>query len=352
LADNFYQILGVSNDASQDDIKRAFHRLARQYHPDVVGPNSGHEEYFKKVTLSYQTLSDPDLRRHYDIRQMVSFKSDAKTTIKDTVDFAVHGFSEFLNDLLFRAGSSATSHDDLMSGQDIEVTLQVRFADAYTGAQYPLSAHLPRICTECKGKGWPPKHPPQKCPECLGKGTRSAKGPLPFKRACKRCNGAGRIQTHVCMPCQGTRFVDKPVQLDVAVPAGVDTGTKIRIRDQGQPGLGGGNHGDLVVCIEVALDRAFERKGDDLHTSVEIGIVDMLLGAKVRVALPDGHVAMNTPPRPELAHAFRLKGKGFMSLESQKRGDLYVSLQVRMPNDVPEPAAKLLRQIADMIPGF
>ncbi len=349
--EDYYQILGVSVDASQEEIKKAFHRLARQFHPDVLGSNKKNDDYFKKITESYQTLSDPDQRRHYNIKRIVRTSPQSpKSHVQDAAFFAFQGFSEFLNDLLFKDAAQATQAPT--QGQHVETQLTVSFAEAYLGCQKSLSFKALRVCSDCKGKGWPPKHPPQKCPECHGAKVRLAKGPLPFKRSCKRCNGIGQIQAQVCRRCNGNCLFTETETIDIEVPPGVSHETRLCLSKKGSSGLHGGERGDLLVQVTVAPDSGFSRHGNDLKVSAPVTLSELLLGTQIRVKIPGDELTMRVPAGADLGQSFRLKNKGFAYHKKENRGDLYVTLKLTLPPHIPESALALLKQLAKIVPGF
>jgi molecular chaperone DnaJ len=349
--EDYYQILGISVDASQEEIKKAFHRLARQFHPDVLGTHEKDDDYFKKITESYQTLSDPDQRRHYDIKRIVrTTEQSPKTHVQDAAFLAFQGFSEFLNDLLFK--NEVETMQKPIQGQHLEAHLTVNFAEAYLGCQKSLSFKVPRVCSDCKGKGWPPKHPPQKCPECHGAKVRLAKGPLPFKRSCKRCNGLGQIQTQVCRLCNGSCLFTETETIEIEVPPGVNNETRLRLSKKGGSGLHGGERGDLLIQITVESDSNFVRNGNDLKITAPITISELLLGTQIRVKIPGDELIMRVPAGTDLGQSFRLKNKGFTSLKKETCGDLYVTLKLTLPSQIPESAFALIKQLTKIVPGF
>ncbi len=349
--EDYYQILGVSSNASQEEIKKAFHRLARRFHPDVAGSHKKNDDHFKKITESYQILSDADQRRHYDIKRIVRTTAESpKTHVKEAVDFAFQGFSEFLNDLLFK--DTTQTSEIPKQGPHVETQVTVSFAEAYLGCQKSLQFKVPRVCSDCKGKGWPPKHPPQKCPECHGAKVRLAKGPLPFKRSCKRCNGIGQIQTQVCRRCNGSCLFTETETIEIEIPPGVNHETRLCLAKKGGSGFHGGERGDLLVQVTVEPDARFMRHGNDLKVTAPISMSELLLGTQIRVLIPGDELSMRVPAGADLGQSFRLRNKGFASVNKGNRGDLYVTLKLILPPQIPDSAIPLLKALAKIVPGF
>lgn len=349
---DYYDILGIKYNASTVEIKKAFYRLAREFHPDVSGTTEGNEDFFKQITESYQTLSDPDLRRHYDIKRIVrNSTASPKKQVKQAMVIAMQNISDFLSDYVFKTDNNLSDQKSV-SGENIEVELEINFSESFLGVNKSVYYQAPRVCIHCQGKGWPPKNPPRTCSECLGSKIKFSKRPIPFKRSCKKCNGKGIIQTHTCVKCHGRLLLLQTENIWIEVPPSVLDGTKIIKTKEGGSGVNHGQRGDLIIQIRVLPDIKFVRKMDDLHTTHSIKISELLLGTKILINIPGQNIELQIPPKTDLSRKFRVKNQGFKSIKKDKRGDLYVALEIKLPEQIPEAAEPLIRQLSNTIPGF
>ena len=321
---DYYKVLGVSKSASSDDIKKAFRKLARKYHPDVNPGDKKAEEKFKEINEAYEVLSDPDKRNKYDTlgpnwQEQFGFRSAAgRRTSAPASGFpgAAPGFdsnfSEFFETLFGRAGASGmrTREDpQRRAGENIEQPVEVTLQEAYTGGTRTYNIQSTETCAFCRGTG-----------EVAGK-------------TCANCNGQGQMT--------------RSKRLQVKIPAGVESGSRIRVAGEGQPGTGGGPRGDLYLVITVKPDPLYERKGDDLSLDFEVDLVTAMLGGEAQVLLPDGRkLALTIPPETQNGRVFRLAGKGMPRLRGDGSGNLFARVKVLLPMPLTEEERNLFEQLA------
>jgi len=372
MAEDFYQVLGVNRKASADEIRKAYKRLARKYHPDLNPGDKSAEERFKGISEAYEVLSDSKKRQTYD-RQ--GYYSDAEARTGHTggsgrrqpVDFSGFDFSDIGGEepgaragaggaggfrevfSQFFGGHGESQPDYPEPGTDLEYHVNIGFWDAIRGTTVRLNIMHYRVCPVCQGKG--STGGDVTCPECKGTGnTSKAMGNMRFNVTCPRCKGRGKIQTP-CANCGGEGRVSEPEQLDVRIPAGVQEGYRVRVAGKGNAGLHGGPRGDLYIIPNVAPHPFFERKGDDIYTSIPVTITEAALGAKVEVPTIDHKRALlKIPPGTASGQKFRLREKGVTSIKTGQRGDQYVEVQVHVPKVADERSKQILRELAHLNP--
>jgi len=347
VARDYYQALGVTKRATTREIKQAYRRLARRYHPDVTGDDPEATERFKEITEAYEVLSDPQKRRAYDIFG----RADGKRTSGGGGEGIFGDFGDF--------GSVFESVRDIFTGSprapapgaDLELDLSISFEEAYRGVKKTIKATLNRPCSACDGKGAPKDAVGSTCPDCKGSGERKS-GVLPFARSCPTCEGSGKVQAGKCKGCSGTGARIETDELSVTVPAGVEDGARLRLKGRGSAGDNRGPSGDLYVRIHVEPDLRFEREGDDIFTSVRIGLHDALLGSSVEVDLPVGTARITIPPGTQGGQAFRLRGKGMKNLKTGQAGDLYAVVNLRVPKQLDDEAKRLIEELKAVVPDL
>ncbi|MGC9320232.1 MAG: molecular chaperone DnaJ [Armatimonadota bacterium] len=344
---DFYEILGVDRDASQDEIKKAYRRLARKYHPDVNPGDDEAEARFKEISQAYQTLKDPEKRRKYD-----QF-GEAWEQAQHSGQWQQGDFREFVN-TQFGPGSFRDIFGDLFGdmgggrgfafttggrsrvrpepgptrGQDVEYELPISFDEAVHGAEKQVSLTLTDRCPDCEGMGGDT----EPCPVCGGTGqAQSGGGFFNLRAACQQCHGTGRVVTTRCSKCGGSGEVTRRRRITVKIPAGVETGSKVRVRGEGGRGVAGGEAGDLILTMRVQPHPIFERDGDDIRMELPVTFTEAALGAKVSVPTIDGNVTMTIPPGTQSGQELRLKGRGVKHLNTGGRGDQYVRISVQVP---------------------
>lgn len=320
---DYYKILGVSKEATTDEIKKAFRKLARKYHPDVNPGDKKAEEKFKEINEAYEVLSDSDKRKRYDTlgpnwqeQFGPQFNRRTYTYRTSPMDFDTgSGFSDFFEALFGRStmgGMGGTRTQESFRrrvGDNIEQPVEVTLQEAYAGGSRTFNIQSTEVCSACRG--------------------------------------TGEVNGRICATCGGQGMLTNTKRIQVKIPAGVDTGSKIRVAGEGQPGIGGGPRGDLYLVISVKPDPQFERKGDDLYTDIEVDLLTAILGGEVPVPLPDGRKLMLTiPPETQNGRTFRLTGKGMPRLRGEGNGTLFARVKVILPMHLTSEEKGLFEQLA------
>jgi molecular chaperone DnaJ len=342
---DYYEVLGVSRDASPDEIKRAYRKLARQLHPDVnPSPEAG--EKFKSVSQAYDVLSDPDKRRSYDL--------GGSGFPGGPAGFG-QGFSfSDIMDAFFGGTAPAGARGPRsrqQRGQDALIRLDIDLSDAAFGAEHDLSIDTAVVCPTCAGEGAQPGTGTRPCEVCHGRGEiqqvqRSFLGQVMTSRPCVACHGFGTVIAHPCLECSGEGRVRTRRTLTLKVPAGVDTGTRIQLRGEGEVGPGGGPPGDLYVEVSVRPHPTFTRRGDDLHCTVELPMTAAALGTSLTLQSLDGDENLDVQPGTQSGQVVTLRGRGVTHLRSSGRGDMVVHIDVQTPTRLDEEQERLLRELA------
>ncbi|MDP9387692.1 MAG: molecular chaperone DnaJ [Actinomycetota bacterium] len=354
---DFYALLGVPRTASEDEIKRAYRKLARELHPDSNPGNKEAEERFKQVSVAYETLRDPERRRRYD-----AFGIDGLRGAAGGDPFAGAGFGG-LGDLFdaFFGGTSPFGggggrggrRSGPVRGADAEIRVTLDFEEAVFGTQKEVSVRVATACETCSATGAAPGTTPVPCPQCAGTGEvrtvrQSLLGQMVTSRPCPRCNGTGEHIASPCPSCHGDGTVLDERKLLVEVPAGVDTGMTLRLQGRGMAGPRGGPTGDLYVHLEVRPDPRFERRGDDLVHELHVAATQAALGAHLELETLDGPEPLAIPPGTQTGRVFRLRGRGVphVSGRDRGRGDLLVQVVVDTPTSLSPTEERLLRELA------
>ena len=326
-----YEALGVPKTAADDEIKKAYRKLARQYHPDRNPGDASAEERFKEVQTAYDILSDPEKRRAYD-----SFGASG-ARVGGSPGFGGMRFEEFnlgdLGDLLggMFGGARQTTRRPVR-GDDLETRVRISFEDSLSGAQVRVPVEVDSVCSACHGTGAEPGTSPVVCPECGGRGVVSdAQGLFAFSQPCPRCHGNGSIVESPCRRCHGSGRERATKRFSVKIPAGAKTGTRIRLKGKGEAGHNGGPAGDLYVVVDVDPSPLFQRRGSDLVLEVPVTFAEAALGASVEIPTPDGPVSLKIPAGTEGGKLLRVKGRGAPHLKGNGRGDLLARVKVTVP---------------------
>jgi len=338
---DYYEELGVPRDASQDDIKRAYRKLARELHPDV---NPESEAHFKQVAAAYEVLSDPEKRQRYDAGgdPFGGFSGAGA---------AGFGFGDIM-DAFFGQSSSRGPRPRRRRGQDALIHVDIELADATFGTSRDITLDTAVVCATCMGAGTQPGTDPITCDMCGGRGDiqqvqRSFLGQVMTSRACPQCHGIGTVIPHPCVECSGDGRVQTRRTLSVRIPPGVDTGTRIQLSAEGEVGFGGGPPGDLYLEILVLEHPLFHRVGDDLHCTVTLPMTAAALGASVPMELLDGVVTqIDVRPGTQSGQEIPIHGQGVPQLRGGARGDLYVHVVVETPDKLDEEQQALLTELA------
>ena len=347
---DYYEVLGVSKDASPDEIKKAYRKLARQYHPDVnKAPDA--EEKFKEVKEAYEVLSDDQKRATYDrfghVDPNQGFGGGGFGGFGEA-DFG--GFGDIF-DMFFGGGSSRRNPNAPKRGADLQYTLQIEFKEAVFGKETEIKIPRTESCDNCRGTGAKPGTKPETCSVCRGTGQQevvqnTAFGRIINRRVCSACNGQGQIIRERCGVCHGSGKVKKTRSIHVKIPAGVDDGSQLRVAGEGEPGTNGGPPGDLYVVIRVKSHDFFVRQGDDIYCEVPLTFTQAALGDEIEVPTLTERVKLRIPPGTQTGTYFRLKGKGVPRLRGVGQGDQQVKVTVVTPTKLSEEQRELLREFA------
>jgi molecular chaperone DnaJ len=355
-AKDYYQVLGVKAEASAEEIKKAFRRLAKRYHPDARPGDSAAAERFKEINEAYSVLSDDEKRKQYDLmRKYGAFGSRASGGARsgagtrpppgfEEVGSPFGGFGG-LGDLF----SSIFGRGRQAEVQPIELTVEIPFRVAALGGKVPVTLQVNDACPTCGGSGAEPGATVTTCPECNGRGEVSfGQGGFAVRRPCPMCRGRGRVASQPCPTCQGVGEVGATKRIMVAVQPGTDTGHRIRLKGQGQPNPSGGAPGDLIIAFQVEPDRFFRREGLDVLCTVPINLAQAVLGTKLRVRTLDGRrVVLKIPPGTGPGRKFRVRGQGIE--RNGQRGDQLVEITVTVPEKLTPEQEKQFREFADKV---
>src|ERR1044071_1661073 len=347
---DYYEVLGVSRTATDQELKSAYRRLARSHHPDTNQNDPAAEEKFKELSEAYSVLADAEQRQRYDRFGHAGVSSGAGQAwgapgfggIEDILG-DLFGFSDVFGG---RAGSRRTA---AQPGADLRYDLEITLEEAYNGMTAQL--RIPRLetCETCKGNGAAEGSQPENCSNCQGSGQgRYQQGFFSVARTCSVCRGAGRVVKNPCAECHGAGRVEREKQMEVKIPAGVETGSRLRVSGEGESGTQGGVPGDLYVVIHVAEHDQFERQGSNLYEAVPITFAQAALGADIMVKTLDGDEKLKIPTGTQTGTVFRLRGKGMPALGGRGKGDLFVSVTVMTPTSLTREQRRLLEQLAEV----
>lgn len=376
---DYYGDLGVDRAAKPDQIRKAYRRLARKYHPDVNPGNKQAEEKFKEIQEAYDVLSDEKKRKIYDQYGFYSdsipagaYEAYARGPVEDarsgpSVDFSGFDFSDFtpqaerpsgfgstfrdiFSQIFTRGGEGQEAAAGPARGRDIEHHMHLGFWDAIRGTQVRITIGREEVCGACNGKGTQ-GGPAVTCPACGGSGkVQRTAGAMRFSTTCPACGGTGRQQSP-CPSCNGTGHIRKPETFDVRIPPGVDTGSRVRVPGKGNAGAHGGPPGDLYILTDVEPHPYFERKGDNFYVKVPIGVAEAALGTKVEVPTIDGPTTIRIPPGTQGGQRLRIRGKGAPSLRANQRGDQFVEVEIKVPRVADERSKDILKELDRLNPA-
>ena len=346
---DYYEVLEVARTATDQELKSAYRRLAMRYHPDKNPGDAGAEEKFKEAAEAYTVLSDAEQRRRYDRFGHAGVSSTAGA------GWGAPGFGgieDILGDLfgfgdVFGGSRSGSRRSSAQRGADLRYDLEITLEDAANGMTANL--RIPRLetCETCKGSGAAAGTQPETCTTCNGSGQmRFQQGFFSVARTCHTCRGVGKVIKTPCKECRGAGRVEREKQMEVKIPAGVETGSRLRVQGEGESGMSGGPSGDLYVVIHVAEHEHFERQGSNLYAAVPITFAQAALGADISVRTLDAEDKVKIPVGTQTGTVFRLKGKGMPMLGGRGRGDLFVSVTVVTPTSLTREQRKLLEQLA------
>lgn len=356
---DYYEVLGVSRDADDAAIKKAYRALAKKYHPDMNPGDKEAEKKFKEASEAYAVLSDAEKRRQYDQFGHAAFEGGAGGAGGfGGFDFSGADFSDIFGDIfgdLFggsRRGGRAGNGP--MKGANIRKSIRITFEEAVFGCEKEIDLILKDPCEDCNGTGAKPGTSPETCPKCGGRGqvvytSQSFFGTVQNVQTCPNCGGSGKVIKEKCPKCAGTGYTSSKKKIKVTIPAGIDNGQSVRIRDKGEPGVNGGPRGDLLVEVNVSHHPIFQRQDVHIFSTVPISFAVAALGGDIRIKTVDGDVIYTVKPGTKTDTKVRLKGKGVPSLRnSQVRGDHYVTLVIQTPERLSAEAKEALRRFDEL----
>lgn len=332
---DYYKILGVSKDAKDDEIKKAFRKLARKYHPDLNPGSKTAEEQFKEVNEAYAVLSDPNKRAEYDRGETIDFSS-----FQNFKGFDMSDFGNIFGDIF---GNYSSPTPEYERGEDISISIEIDIEEAFKGITKPISLRRANQCGLCSGSGAEKQEP---CKVCGGTGRSQVnRGFFKSIQSCQLCSGTGRVITSVCKYCSGEGRVYSNESIKAKIPAGVDNGSVVKLKGLGNAGYRGGPAGDVLIKIIVKEHPYLKRDGNNLRVQVPITFGEAVLGAKIEVPTIEGTAMMKLPPGTQSGQKFKLSGKGFIDPKTKKRGDQYVEIKIVVPRDIPEKAKALINEV-------
>ena len=358
---DYYEVLGVSKTATDDELKKAYRTLAKKYHPDAHPDDKDAEAKFKEASEAYAVLSDPEKRQQYDQYGFAAFGEGAGNAGFSGFDFNASGMGDIFGDIfgdLFGTGgfgsySSRSGRGGAQRGANIRTAVRISFAEMVKGCEKNVTLNLKEECETCHGTGAKPGSAVETCKKCNGTGQvtytqQSIFGMMRNVQACPDCGGTGKIIKEKCPDCRGEGFKTVKKTLTVTIPAGIESGQAVRISGKGEPGTGGGARGDLLVEVIVANSNRFERDGMDVYTEEKISFPTAALGGTIRVETVDGQVEYEVKPGTQNGLRVRLRGKGIPNVRnSQVRGDHYMVFTVEVPTGLNQKQKEALREYAE-----
>lgn len=354
---DYYEVLGVDRSADDATIKKAYRQLAKKYHPDANPGDKEAEAKFKEASEAYAVLSDSEKRRQYDQFGHAAFDGGAGGAGAGGFDFSGMDFGDMFGDIFgdfFGGGSRRGASNGPMKGANLRTSVRITFEEAVFGCEKEIDMVLKDECTTCGGTGAKPGTSPETCTKCGGKGKvvfsqQSLFGMVQNVQTCPECNGSGKIIKDKCTSCRGTGYTSSRKKIKVSIPAGIDNGQSVRIRDKGEPGVNGGPRGDLLVEVIVSSHPIFQRQDMNIYSTAPVTFAQAALGGEIRINTVDGDVLYEVKPGTQTDTKIRLKGKGVPSLRNKGvRGDQYVTLVVQTPTGLNNEAKEALRHFDEL----
>lgn len=350
---DYYEILGVSKDASKEEIKKAFRKLARKYHPDV-NKNSDAPEKFKEVTKAYETLSDPQKKAQYDQYSEADPNQGGFGGFGGSQGFSGADFGGFgdIFDQIFNGGSSRRRDPNApRQGSDLQYEMSITFEEAAFGKTTDIRIPKEETCTTCHGSGAKPGTKPTQCTHCHGTGQLNQEQNTPFgrivnRRVCPYCHGTGKMIKNPCGTCAGTGKMKVNKKIEVKIPAGIDDGQQIRLSNQGEPGVNGGPSGDLYIVFSVKPHKYYQRAGDDVLLEVPLNFAQVALGDEIEVPTLYGKVKLKIPAGTQTGTKFRLRGKGIKNVRGYGQGDEHITVKVVTPKHLSDEQKAAFKKLA------
>ncbi|MCC3356665.1 molecular chaperone DnaJ [Bacillus sp. REN16] len=345
---DFYEVLGVSKNASKDEIKKAYRKLSKKYHPDI-NKEADAADKFKEITEAYEALSDDNKRAHYD-----QFgHTDPNQGFGGGSDFGGgFGFEDIFSSI-FGGGTRRRDPNAPRQGADLQYTMTLQFEEAVFGKETDIEIPREEECSTCHGSGAKPGTKPQECSHCGGSGQinveqNTAFGRIVNRRVCHHCSGTGKFIKEKCSTCSGSGKVNKRKKIHVKIPAGIDDGQQLRVSGQGEPGVNGGPPGDLYVVFHVRSHEFFERDGDDIFCEMPLTFSQAALGDEIEVPTLHGKVKLKIPAGTQTGTKFRLRGKGVPNVRGYGQGDQHIHVRVITPTKLTEKQKQLLREFTEI----
>ncbi len=347
---NPYEVLGVPKNAPQDEVKKAYRKLARRYHPDKNPEDAEAEARFKEVQGAYDVIGDPEKRKQYDTFGSANGRGGQGGGFawnpSEGFDFGDLGNLGDLFGGLFGGGARGGAEPRGQRGNDVEVQVSLSFDDALNGVETKIPVALELACHVCHGSGAKPGTAPKVCPQCGGRGVvAESQGFFALSQPCPRCRGNGTVIEEPCPNCKGSGRERRTKRYTVKIPAGVKNGSRIRLKGKGEAGWGGGPAGDLYVVTKVEPSKTFHRRGDDLVVEVPVSFADAALGTTASVPTPDGPVSVKVPSGSEDGKLLRVRGKGAPHLKGSGRGDVLAKLRIEVPKKLSKRERELLEEL-------
>ena len=349
---DYYEVLGVNRDASEEDIKKAYRKLAMKWHPDRNPDNPKSEEHFKEAKLAYEILSDAKKRGAYDQFGHAGVDPSAMAGAGAGAGFS--GFGDVFSDIFGEifGGGGRTGRSSVFRGADLRYNLEIALEQAAKGFETRIRIPTMAECATCHGSGAKPGTQPQTCTTCRGAGqVRVSQGPFSIAQTCPRCHGTGKMIPNPCASCGGAGRVKHQKTLQVRIPSGVDEGDRVRLTGEGEPGVNGGPPGDLYVQVHIKPHPMFQRDHDDLHCEMPVSFTTAALGGDIDIPTLDGSARIRVPAESQSGKTFRLRGKGIKGVRSDYPGDLFCHVVVETPVNLTERQKELLREFETISQG-
>jgi molecular chaperone DnaJ len=346
---DYYEVLGISNSASKDEIKKAYRKLSKKYHPDI-NKEPDADEKFKEIKEAYEVLSDDQKRSHYD-----QFgHTDPNQGFGGGGDFGgFGGFEDIFSTFFGGGGGRRRDPNAPRQGADLQYTMTLEFEDAVFGKETEIEIPREETCETCNGSGAKKGTKPETCSHCQGSGQLNVEQNTPFgrivnRRICNYCNGTGKEIKHKCSTCGGAGKVKKRSKISVKIPAGIDDGQQLRMSGQGEPGINGGPAGDLYVVFHIRPHEFFERDGEDVYCEMPITFAQAALGDEIEVPTLHGKIKLKVPSGTQTGTKFRLRGKGIPNVRGRGQGDQHIIVKVITPTKLTEKQKQLLQEFAEI----
>jgi molecular chaperone DnaJ len=346
MAESLYETLGVAKGASQDEIKKAYRKLARTYHPDRNPGDKEAEDAFKRVQGAYDVLSDEEKRKQYDRFGSANGRPGGQNVNFDFSGFDVADLGDLFGGIFGSRGAQRAQQRRPVRGSDVETDVHLSFEDSLRGAEAKVPVEMTTACRECGGTGAAPGTSPVICPECNGRGVKSeSQGLFALSQPCPRCRGNGTVIEKPCPKCHGSGRERRIKTYSVKIKAGVKDGTRIRLKGKGEAGENGGPAGDLIVVTRVEPSQLYERRGDDLVVQAPVSYPTAMLGGSVEVPTPEGPVSLKIPAGSEDGKLIRIKGRGAPKLNGSGKGDVLARIRIEVPKRLSKKERDLLEEL-------